>query len=806
MTGGLTTTLLLWLGAYALHSTLLMGGVWLFERVWKRASPALLGTLWRAALVAGAVTASLQASGMIQPVAGRLPVALESAATSATVFETPQPAPAAAAASKSDDPAAAGEAAVSSDKASSAFSPNQSGWQLDWQLDWRQGLVALWAVIASILALRAALMWWAAHRELADRKPVVKGPLFERIQALAHDAGLRRLPQVSFSEHIAGPFTLPNGEICIPVWAREKLPPHQLDAMLAHEMAHVLHRDSFWLAIGMAMGTLFFFQPLNALARKRLAHLAELSADDWAATRAGGGRALAECISTFVDLAHTRAKARATPEFAAAMAKPKSELVQRVERLLNNRYTSGALPMKSKLLIGACAIALAAFMPGLTAQAYDQPAPAPAPQPAPISEPASPAEPAPAAEAEAAAEPEPIPEPAPSPAPQRNVSINQGHDGEVNLTMTLTKLFDYRLTASARGSMDLAPDGTGMARISNGSFFDASLDKGGQLRRVRYTGEQNGVRREFWSGGQSRAWGPDADRFVAELMPIIFRETGLNANERVDWLLKQRGPDALLAEIALIDSDSTQSRYISRYAETASIPAPTLERLMGMANDQIDSDSQLGATLAKLYQTQKPAGRQLVLLLNAGESIDSDSQVGALLDTVRPTALGSDDTANAYFQLARSIDSDSQQQAVLSPVVSSPSLSDRRIDQAIKLGGEDIDSDSQLNALLQQAAARVGASDALAQTYLVAVRSIDSDSQSASALHALADGARLSPASWQSLLKAASHIGSDSQKSGLLTSVAARLPRQADVVAAYRSAVATIDSDSNRRSAEQALN
>jgi beta-lactamase regulating signal transducer with metallopeptidase domain len=786
-----TPAILLWLAAYAVHSTLFLAGVWLIERLWKQGPPALMGALWRTALLAGIATASLQSLGLVQPLAGRLPIVLEQPQIASTIQPNEQPPPSPQSPAAAEPASSAGASSTVVD-APAVFAFEDS----NWRLDWRHLLLWLWGAIASILALRAALMWWAAERELRDRKPVVQGPLFERIQVLAHDIGLRRLPQVSFSERIAGPFTLPNGEICIPVWAREKLPPHQLDAMLAHEMAHVLHRDSLWLAIGMAVGTVFFFQPLNALARKRLAYLAEFSADDWAATRAGNGRPLAECISAFVDIAHTRAeareKAKATPEFAAAMAKPKSALVQRVERLLNNRYTTGVLSMKTKLLVGACALAFALVMPGLAAQAHDQPAPIAEIVPAP----------------EAAGAPETAaldPAPAPAPEPQRNVSIHNDDNGEVRLSITITKAFDYSLKAEARGMIKLAPDGTGVTQMSNGSFLDAALDKGGQARRVRYTGEQGGVKRQFWINGQSRVWGADADRFVAELMPILFRETGLNANERVDWLLKQRGPDGLFAEMALIDSDSIQSLYMMRWLNTASLPPQMLERLLAMASEQIDSDSQLFVTLESAFKTQKPAGRQLALLLKAGQSIDSDSQAAALLHTLAPTALGSDETTSAYFDLARSIDSDSQMMSVLSSYIASPSLSDVRIGQTIDLAGRDIDSDSQLAALLHQAAPRVGASDALAKSYLAAVRSIESDSQSSNALQALADSARLSPASWRALLDAAARIGSDSQKSGLLVSIASRLPRQPDLLIAYRTAVGSIDSDSQRRRAEEAL-
>jgi beta-lactamase regulating signal transducer with metallopeptidase domain len=850
---GLGDNILLWLGAYALHSTLFLAGVWLIERLWKRATPALLSTLWRTALLAGIATATLQASGIVSPAAGRLAIlpaieappspvtALEiaqpSAPAPATIVEPPQPAPSTA-------EAAALEPATVQRTAFEPVTTSSGNFTLDWSPDWSligAILLYIWAGIAALLAVRGATMWLAAYRELRDRQPVVQGPLFERIQALAHDIGLRRLPQVSFSERIAGPFTLPNGEICVPVWARERLPDRQLDAMLAHEMAHVLHRDSLWLAIGMGVSTLFFFQPLNLVARRRMANLAELSADDWAATRAGSGRPLAECISTFVDIAHARASAIATPEFAAAMAKPKSELVQRVERLLNNRYTTGVLPMKTKLLVGACALAFAAVMPGLAAQAHDQPAPllAPAPPLAPES-PAAPgaaaapeapraaeelegaaalAAPAwpeapPALEAMAAPAAVPAPDalaapaaasvpdapavdPAPAPQTQRNVSSSRTIFGERDITVQVHKPFDYRLNAKIRGDVDLAPDGSGVSRLGGGSHLDATLDKGGVVRRVRYTSEGGAIQRQFWVGSQSRAWSSEADAFVAELMPILFRETGLNTKERVDWFLQRRGPDALFAEIGLIDSDAVQTGYINRWAETTTLAPPMFERVMALAGAQIDSDAHLQAALDKAYTTQHPKGRQIVELLKAGKSIDSDAHAYAVLEEAAPDALAADDTAGAWFDLARTVASDAHMEAALSRAVGSASISDARVADIIRLAGNDIDSDAHLDAVLRASARRVGAADDLARVYLGAVRSIDSDAHAADALEVLSREARLSPIGWRGLMEAASHIGSDAHKSAVLDSVAAHVGSSDDLARAYIASARTIDSDAH---------
>ena len=39
--------------------------------------------------------------------------------------------------------------------------------------------------------------------------------------------------------------------------------------MLAHEIAHLVRRDPQWLVLARAIEMVFFFQPLNRLARRR---------------------------------------------------------------------------------------------------------------------------------------------------------------------------------------------------------------------------------------------------------------------------------------------------------------------------------------------------------------------------------------------------------------------------------------------------------------------------------------------------------------------------------------------------------
>lgn len=55
-------TLLGWLLTYFIHSTVLLGAAWAATRWWLR-SPAVREAVWRGALVAGLVTASIQTAG-----------------------------------------------------------------------------------------------------------------------------------------------------------------------------------------------------------------------------------------------------------------------------------------------------------------------------------------------------------------------------------------------------------------------------------------------------------------------------------------------------------------------------------------------------------------------------------------------------------------------------------------------------------------------------------------------------------------------------------------------------------------------
>src|SRR5687768_4848584 len=227
-------------------------------------------------------------------------------------------------------------------------------------------------------------------------------------------------------------------------------------------------------------------------------------------------------------------------------------------------------------------------------------------------------------------------------------------DGHVNFR---TSNGDYTLRVRSDGDVDIAADGGGVRSMSRRGSLDVLMTRSGTDRRVLFTRPEATIERQFFVDGDEQPWGPEADRFVAEVMPIVLRETAINADERVAWLIDTRGHDGLLDEIELIDSDFAQRIYSVQYAKSATIEPANFDRLMKLTADNMSSDFDVRTTLIEVFDTQMPAGPSFDALLGAGETISSDFDARVVLDHVGPSMPNTPEAAAAYIDLARTISS-----------------------------------------------------------------------------------------------------------------------------------------------------
>jgi len=314
-----------WLLTYLLHSTLFLALTWLAARGPLRRRPALEEAAWRFALVAALVTASVQLAAGYTPLAGRWGLgapsvaAVESPAAPAALHLPGRTPPAARIALRS--------VALAPTAPVTPAAPLRS-------LPWSALLAGLWMAGAVALGAR----WLAAHlylsRRLRARPEVVGGDMHRLLSRLAGEAGLGEQVRLSCSSRLPVPIALGlrRREICVPPRALASLSPEQQEGMLAHELAHLVRRDPFWLAFSHFLASVLFVQPLNFVARRRLRELSELRSDEWAVGQTGRPLSLARCLAEVAGWSFQPLGSLVAP----GMADRPSHLAHRIRRLLSD--------------------------------------------------------------------------------------------------------------------------------------------------------------------------------------------------------------------------------------------------------------------------------------------------------------------------------------------------------------------------------------------------------------------------------------------------------------------------------------
>ena len=449
-----------WLANYLVHSTLLLLAAWgLSKALAGRAVPGEEWA-WRAAMLGGLATATLQLAwgGPVSP--GRAAEVAAPAAVALPAVEGASLAPRLAAlqvagpgrAQATDlgtaidedseaaphggrilpapvRPAASARAVGSAGTAEQARplqAPPRAAIPA-WAGGFSPWLVAFWIAGALASAAVEAVRWLRFRRRLAGRRGIAGGPLPAVLARLAALARLPRPVRLSVLRCLPVPFArgLVRPEICLPQRALERLAPEHQEGILAHEVAHLARRDPLWLAAVRLLEGLLFLQPLNRLARRRLAELAEYRCDDWAARATGRGPDLARCLAEVAGWLVGRPALLPV----AGMAGRRSSLARRIERLLAGRPERAERAPRWLLPAAVAVLAVvAAAAPGITVAgdpagptaaeaavlAEEAPAPTAPSTPAALA-PAAPRPPSPLP-APAAPAPPRVPSPPPAPA------------------------------------------------------------------------------------------------------------------------------------------------------------------------------------------------------------------------------------------------------------------------------------------------------------------------------------------------------------------------------------------------------
>jgi beta-lactamase regulating signal transducer with metallopeptidase domain len=139
-----------------------------------------------------------------------------------------------------------------------------------------------WLLGVACLSVRTIGGWRLVHR--LRRSALLKAPeaVYENFVSLCERLGTTRQVSLCISHHIQGPLAIGivRSLVILPASALMALNPEQLEAVLAHELAHVRRADYLWNLLQTMVETLLFFHPAVWWLGRRLREQRELCCDD----------------------------------------------------------------------------------------------------------------------------------------------------------------------------------------------------------------------------------------------------------------------------------------------------------------------------------------------------------------------------------------------------------------------------------------------------------------------------------------------------------------------------------------------
>lgn len=205
-----------------------------------------------------------------------------------------------------------------------------SGWSA-WSPRWSHAIVTVWIIGMLLTSLRlvgaAAWMWCVVRRlePVGDATLQTAGRLAKRLR-------LQRLPQIAISASVKEPLALQwfRPLVLLPASWLADVPPGVLEAVLAHELAHIRRHDLWVNLMQRLVETLLFFHPCVWWVSKQIRIERELCCDADAVRATGQPVAYAQAL----EVVARRRWACAPPQLAVGLGGTRMALLHRVKRVL----------------------------------------------------------------------------------------------------------------------------------------------------------------------------------------------------------------------------------------------------------------------------------------------------------------------------------------------------------------------------------------------------------------------------------------------------------------------------------------
>jgi beta-lactamase regulating signal transducer with metallopeptidase domain len=701
--------------------------------------------------------------------------------------------------------------------------------------EWLPVLVSVWLAGVAMLTLRLLSGWMWVQR----MKSHAAQPVHESLEALGRRL-MRRLHigrAVRFLESRSVDVPTVIGwlspVVLLPVSALAGLTPRQVEAILAHELAHIRRHDYVVNLLQTVVETLLFYHPAVWWVSHRIRVERENCCDDLAVSLCGDPVAYAAALAELEGLR--------TSSGQLALAASGGSLLQRVKRVLGAPSHAGRAP--GWLAAGVALLVVAALsVSAVNSDARgdgqleisqvepDQTHASTAAPPAPAA-PAVAGTPSRAPSAVVASAP---PVHATAAVPQ--VVAASAVDSEVATTRAVAAVLapvaprattfeamasamattslpaiaavpaapsaspvvasttaasaqaastrgessgnfvwsdnGHKLEINYRGEIDFNNDDTDVARMSPGAMLRVRDGRRWLTANtsVEFTADGSGnIQRRFWVGLKEQPFEPEGRKWLAGVLPRFIRQSGIGAPARVARIYKSGGVTGVLAEISRIEGSWAKHVYLKELMKAPGLSAADAQRVFTQAGTEIDSDFELAS-----------------FLISSNKQITDDA------------------TRRAYLDAARSIQSDFELRRVLSSVLQG-GVVPSPLAAGLLETSTSIDSDFEEASLLVQFAKQQPIDATVRGPFFKALATVGSSFEHGRVLQTLFQRSDLSPEARAGALESSAAIGSDFEIANVLLQFVKSGPIEGTLRTPFFRAASTIDSAFERGRVLQAL-
>jgi beta-lactamase regulating signal transducer with metallopeptidase domain len=232
---------------------------------------------------------------------------------------------------------------------------------------WLDRLVGVWVIGVVLLSVRLAVGWKVICRLRAQGQSKKDSVWCTRFACLKERIGVSSSVQLLWSASASVPMVIgwARPVVLVPTALLTGLSASQLEAVLAHELAHIRRHDYLVNLLQNVLETLLFYHPAVWWISEQVRNEREHCCDDLAATACGGTLNYARALTALAELRHRSG--------SLGLAATGGSLVARIARLAGFRSRGPRVgwPLTALVLLGAAVAAfLAAHRSGLGDDAH----------------------------------------------------------------------------------------------------------------------------------------------------------------------------------------------------------------------------------------------------------------------------------------------------------------------------------------------------------------------------------------------------------------------------------------------------